>query len=189
MFASIWLSIREAIADIEGVLLSVVWVPAHISVCAAIARGASGLHRRAGNRWADSIAKAGAGLHPDRLERRTRAARIQEVLLEIVPFFGAGLACLVVSSLLPVRPPASRLGRLPRLRTHLVVEVGEGGSSPVLPLPSGRQWWWGRPWPLLASGGQTSPLVLHPGWVVLLRLHGIQFLTYQAHFQRLSGTS
>ena len=128
-YASIWNSIRLAIADMEGVILSVVWVPAHISVAAALCRGASGLHRRAGNRWADALAKAGAGLHPDRPECRTRASRIQEVLNVIVPFFGAGLACLVDSSLLPDRPPASRLGRLPRLRSHLVVEGGVGGFA------------------------------------------------------------
>ena len=109
--------------------MSVVWVPAHISVAAALGRGASGLHRRAGNRWADSLAKAGAGLHPDRRECRTRAARIQRVLDVIIPFFGAGLACLVDSSLLPDRPPASKLGRLPRLRSHLVVEDGAGGVA------------------------------------------------------------
>jgi ribonuclease HI len=125
-YASIWRSIRCAMSDIEGVTLRVEKVPAHISVAAAFARGPRGLHLRAGNGWADTLAKAGARLHPDLPAGRVRASRIQAVLNEVIPFFGLCLIRLVDAELLPERPPASPLGRLPKLRKHLVVSFRAG---------------------------------------------------------------
>jgi hypothetical protein len=147
-YASIWRSILDAVSEVGGVALRVVKVPAHISVEAAAARGPAGLHRRAGNRWADLLAKAGAARHPDGTACHTRKARIDGLLAEIIPWFGRCLRVLVDTGMLPSRPPPSKYGRVPKLRRHLVVafsagqdrccrclRVGQGGVVPGACIP------------------------------------------------------
>jgi ribonuclease HI len=152
-YASVWRSIANAVSELGGVTLKVIKVPAHISIEAAAARGAQGLHRRAGNRWADLLAKAGSRLHPDSPACHRRKARIDGLLREIVPWFGRCLALLVDFAMLPSRPPPSKYGRLLGLRRHMVVpflahqerccrclRVAHGGvvAGPVCPRQSGR---------------------------------------------------
>ena len=91
--------------------------------------GPAVMHRRWGNNWADTLAKAGAALHPDRPQCRVRAAQMTGILREVLPFFGRALASLVDRDFLPKRPDPTGLVRIPRLSPHVVVEFGEEGAE------------------------------------------------------------
>jgi ribonuclease HI len=162
-YASIWRAISEAVDDIAGVSLQVVKVPAHISVEAAAARGPRGLHLRAGNRWADILAKAGSKKHPDSTVCRTRQARVDALLREIVPWFGRCLSLLVDTAMLPSRPPPGKFGRLRLLRRHLVSSIhGQERCCRCLRVASGGA----VPGPCLARSDRPHHLCTIPGGVV-----------------------
>ena len=91
--------------------------------------GGEALHKKQGNDWADTLAKKGAALHPDRPEARVRAAKMQLVLAEVLPYFGRCLKLLVDSDWLPERRTRKAAMRVPLLTGHVVTQDQQGGQA------------------------------------------------------------
>ena len=128
-YASLWRRIKFAADELEGVSLSVVKVPAHLSKTRALERGATAFHRWQGNDWADALAKRGAKLHEDRPQARARGIKMTTILVEVLPFFGRLLKRMVDFNLLPSRPPPFATKRPPAIPKHVVTTFGDEQQS------------------------------------------------------------